>query len=102
MTQGHLFGSTALERAFRDWIASPSGRYVEQEVIKLAHEDLAAGFRRGEINLYLAMVRRSSRHLTKDSAGFACNNSYRAQLARKIMREHHELDGFFKTRKAAA
>lgn len=87
-----------VERAFAEWIETPAGQYVEREVLRLAREDKAAGDRRGEINLYLALVRRSSRGLTPDAAGYRCNNSYRSLLARKVMREHADLDGFFETR----
>jgi len=89
---------TSLEVAFAEWIVTPAGCHVEAEVLRMAREDLAAGDLFGEINLYLALVRRSSRGLTPDREGYACNNSYRALLARKLMREHQELDGFFKTR----
>ena len=91
-------GESRVERAFREWIASESGRYVEAEVARLALEDRAAGDRRGEINLYLALVRRASRGLTKDREGYRCNNSWRSLLARKLMSERPELAGWFETR----
>ena len=96
--QAVLPGASRVERAFSAWIETPAGRYVAAEVTRLAREDRAAGDRHGEINLYVALVRRNSRGLTKDRFGYACNNSYRAQLARKLMREHSELAGFFKIR----
>jgi hypothetical protein len=87
-----------VEREFSAWIGSELGRYVEAEVARLALEDRAAGDRRGEINLYLALVRRASRGLTKDREGYACNNSYRSLLARRLMATVPELEGFFKIR----
>ncbi len=96
--QAALPGESRVERAFREWIETEAGRYVEAEVLRLALEDLADGYRRGEINLYLALVRRASRHLTKDRAGFACNNNFRSLLARRLMAGHGELAGFFETR----
>lgn len=96
--QAALPGASRVERAFREWIETPAGRYVEREVIRLALEDLADGYRRGEINLYLALVRRASRGLTKDRQGYACNNSFRSLLARRLMAGHLQLDGFFATR----
>lgn len=95
--QGLLFQSR-VEAEFDDWIETPAGRYVETEVLKLALEDQQGGARRGEMNLYLAMVRRATRGLTKDGRGYACNNSHRADLARRLMERHAELAGFFKTR----
>ncbi len=96
--QPALLGESRVERRFAEWIETPAGRYVETEVLRLAREDLADGYRRGEINLYLALVRRGSRHLTKDRAGFACNQNHRAYLARRLMAGHLELTGFFQTR----
>jgi len=96
--QAALPGESRVERAFTAWIATPAGRYVEAAVARLALEDLAGGDRRGEINLYLALVRRASRGLTKDQEGYACNNSYRSLLARRLMATVPELEGFFKIR----
>ena len=95
--QRALPGESRVERAFRDWIDTAPGRYVEADVARLAREDKAAGDRRGEINLYLALVRRSSRHLTLDAQGYRCNNSHRAMLARRLM-ERPDLAGFFEIR----
>lgn len=96
--QSCLPGESRVERAFAAWIDSEPGRYVEAEVIRLALEDRAAGDRRGEINLYLALVRRASRGLAKDRDGYACNNSHRSLLARRIMAARPELAGYFRTR----
>jgi hypothetical protein len=96
--QRALPGESKVERAFAAWIETPAGRYVEAEVARLAREDRAAGDRRGEINLYLALVRRSSRGLTKDRAGFRCNNSFRSLLARRVMSHFPDLAGMFETR----
>lgn len=95
--QGLLFQSR-VEAEFEDWIETPAGRHVEAEVRRLALEDREAGERHGEINLYLAIVRRESRGLTKDRRGYACNNSHRAYLARRLMERVPQLLGFFKTR----
>ena len=96
--QRALPGQSRVERAFAQWIATPPGQYVEREVIRLAREDKAAGDRRGELNLYLALVRRSARGLQRDPAGFRCNNSHRSLLARRIMAACPDLAGFFETR----
>jgi hypothetical protein len=96
--QRALPGESRVERAFAAWIETPAGRYVETEVVRLAREDRAAGDRRGEMNWYLSSVRRQTRGLTKDRSGFACNNSYRSLLARRVMRRNPDLDGFFETR----
>lgn len=96
--QPALPGQSRVERAFASWIDTPAGRHVEGEVARLALEDLRAGDRRGEINLYLALVRRASRGLTKDAQGYVCNNNHRALLARRLMDSIDELRGFFRTR----
>lgn len=97
-SQRALPGESRVEREFEDWIETPAGRYVEAEVRRLALEDVEVGERHGEINFYLAMVRRESRGLTKDRRGYACNNSHRAYLARRLMEGVPQLHGFFKTR----
>ena len=96
--QRALPGQSRVERAFAEWIDTAPGRYVEAEVARLAREDKAAGDRRGEINLYLALVRRSSRGLTLDAQGYRCNNSHRSLLARRLMDTRPELAGFFEVR----
>lgn len=90
-----LPGESRVERLFGEWIQTSAGCYVEAEVTRLALEDRRAGDRRGEINLYLALVRRSSRGLTKDAAGFRCNNSFRSLLARRVAEHNSDLAGFF-------
>ncbi len=96
--QAALPGESRVERAFTAWIGTAEGRYVEREVVRLAREDKAAGDRRGELNLYLALVRRSARGLRRDPAGFRCNNSHRSLLARRIMQSNPDLAGFFEVR----
>lgn len=96
--QRALPGESRVERAFAAWIDTAAGRYVEAEVARLARDDKAAGDRRGEINLYLALVRRSSRHLTLDAQGYRCNNSHRSLLARRLMETRDDLAGYFETR----
>lgn len=99
VTVGRDRHSSRVEARFSEWIATEAGRYVESQVRHLALEDKRAGDRRGEINLYLALVRRASRELTKDAEGFVCNNSYRSLLARRLMARTPELGGFFVTRR---
>jgi hypothetical protein len=96
--QRALPGESRVERDFQDWIDTPAGCHVEAGVRRLALEDLEVGERHGEINLYLAIVRRESRGLTKDRSGYRCNNSHRAYLARRLMERVPQLRGFFKTR----
>jgi len=96
--QAALPGESRVERTFAEWIYSAPGRYVEGEIVRLALEDRAQGDRRGEMNLYLALVRRSSRGLTRDRAGFRCNNNFRSLLARRVMERVPELVGYFETR----
>lgn len=95
--QRPLFESR-VEAAFREWIETPAGRYVEAEVVRMARQDKANGYRRGEINYYFATIRRNTRGLGRDGEGYAVNNSRRAQLVRKVMREQRDLDGYFETR----
>jgi hypothetical protein len=97
-SQRALPGESKVERAFAEWIETPAGRYVEAEVARLAREDRSAGDRRGEINWYLSSVRRQTRGLTKDRQGYACNNSHRSLLARRVMGRYLDLEGFFETR----
>lgn len=96
--QAAIPGESRVERAFAAWIDTAPGRYVEAEVARLARDDKAAGDRRGEINLYLALVRRNSRHLTLDAQGYRCNQNHRSFLARRLMAQRPELAGFFELR----
>jgi len=96
--QAAIPGESRVERRFAEWIETPAGRYVEAEVLRLALERRRAGRRRGEINLLCALVRDQSYGLGKDEQGYAVNNSYRSLLARRLMAEHPELEGWFETR----
>ncbi len=96
--QPALPGESRVERAFTAWIGTAEGWYVEREVVRLAREDKAAGDGRGELNLYLALVRRSARGLRRDPAGFRCSNNHRSLLARKIMQDCADLRDFFELR----
>ena len=96
--QRALPGESRVERAFAEWIETPAGRYVEAEVVRMARQDRADGYRRGEINYYFATIRRNTRGLGRDGDGYAVNNSRRAHLVRKVMREHADLGSFFETR----
>jgi len=96
--QRALPGASRVERRFAEWIETPAGRYVEAEVLRLALERRRAGRRRGEINLLCALVRDQSYGLGKDEQGYAVNNSYRSLLARRLMAEHPEFEGWFETR----
>ncbi len=80
MNQRVLFESR-VERAFAEWIATPAGQHVEREVARLAREDWQAGDNRGEINLYLAVVRRSSRGLIPRARAAARSHQWAARSA---------------------
>jgi hypothetical protein len=70
---------------------------VYDELVALARQRLARGFRRGAIS-QLFEVLRWNRSLRVDDGMFKLNNDYRSRYARLIMRREADLAGFFCTR----
>ena len=87
-----------VEAAFEEYIQTPHGRALERLVIDMARRLLLAGRSRYGIAALFEAARYEHALLGKHDDGFRCNNTYRAPMARKIMREHPDLAGFFETR----
>lgn len=97
--QRALPGESRVERAFREWVSSPDGQTVEREVIGRARLLLARGRRRYGIAALVEAIRYDwSVRLDGEPGGPRLNNSHRSLLARKVMSEQSDLDGFFETR----
>ena len=96
--QAALPGESRVERAFAAWIATPAGRHVEREVIRLARDLRAVGITRYGIAGIWERLRWDRAVRVPGSAEWKLDNRYRSHLARKVMAEVPELAGLFETR----
>lgn len=97
--QATLPGESRVERQFREWIESEDGRRVESEVVRRAARLQAQGFRKYGIAALIEAIRYD--HAVKligPSDGYRINNNVRSLLARRVMEQVPELEGFFATR----
>lgn len=72
---------------------------VYEQLVKLAREWVSHGHARLGIKTLFERLRWEW-HMTglQDREGYKLNNNFTAHYARKIMREHEDLDGLFETR----
>jgi len=85
---------TIEERFLRFHEANP---HVYDTIVKIALDLKVRGFRTSSINLIFERMRWLYAIKTQGEQ-YRLNNTYRAHYARMVMREHAELEGFFKTR----
>lgn len=67
-------------------------------LVALAREERRAGITRGSINRLFEVMRRNRLIRSAGAEDYLLNNNARAPLARWIMAEHTDLDGFFEIR----
>jgi hypothetical protein len=91
-------GESRVERRFREWISTASGRYVEAEVVRRARQLRSWGRRRYGIAALIEVIRFHAPVPQDDRDPYKVNNSHRSLLARKVMAENADLDGFFEVR----
>ncbi len=89
---------TKLDREFNEWLETPYGRSIASEAEKRA----LALYRRGSRHFGIGAIWESIRFdwtvRGDPDAEFKVNNNYRSRLARKIMDDNPNLDGFFELR----
>lgn len=91
--------SGTLQQRYNRWRRSPDGQTVIDAVIAAALRLK----RRGYSHYGIAALFEGARYtyalrVGPDAEGFKLNNSWRSRLAREIMRDVPELEGFFELR----
>lgn len=72
--------------------------WIYRELVKLAFDKLYSGRKRYSTKALFEELRYNRATLATEGEQFKICNSHTAYYARKIMREHEELRGFFATR----
>lgn len=92
-------GPLTNKEKFSRWIASTKGQVVYDEVCSLARQLKKRGHKHYGIGAIWEQVRFSNdiRTVPKDE-GFKMNNTHRAFLSRRIMKQEDDLMGFFTTK----
>lgn len=96
-TQPTLF-ETRVERGFREWIETPDGRRVEAEIVARAKRLLERGWRHYGVKALFESIRYDASVGLLGDGPYLLNNNHASLLARRIMRQHPDLDGFFEVR----
>jgi len=98
VTQGHLPFERKLEAEFQEWSLTEDGIAVIREASRRALLLVARGFRHYSIDAILHSIRFDRSIAAGPDHGFKINNDRSAHLARHLMLNDPELDGFFETR----
>jgi len=96
--RGSAFPVTLTEQ-FEAWLATNYGRSVYHEVVYRARRLHSLGWQHYGIAAIWESIRFDWNVAAgPDVDGFKVNNNYRAFIARRVMADYPELDGFFETR----
>ena len=88
-----------LQRDFEDWLASPDGCVVYAEALARARKLLAAGWTHYSADAIVHAIRFDrSVNVGPQADGYRINDHHTSRLARRLMAEHVELEGFFTTK----
>lgn len=96
--RGSAFPVT-LQDQFDAWLATDDGQQVYDEVVRRAFDLWNRGWEHFGIKAIWEAIRFDwSVRLGPSDDGFKVNNNYTAFMARRVMADHPELEGFFETR----
>ena len=88
-----------LQRRFEEWLATDDGQAVYEHVRGRALRLRRRGWRRfGMKALWEAARYDRALEVGPDAEGWKVNNNYHSRLARRLMDEEPELQGFFELR----
>lgn len=88
-----------LSDQFAAWLDSPDGQHVYDEVVNRARTLRSRGWRHFGIAAIWEAIRYDwSVRVGPDAEGWKVNNNYRAFMARRVMADYPDLEGFFETR----
>lgn len=94
---------TTLEEQFEAWLATPDGQRVYREVVERARTLHGRGWQHFGIAAIWEAIRYDWHvRVGPDGEGWKVNNNHRAFMARKVMADHPDLEGFFETRAQSA
>lgn len=92
----------SLTERYAEWIATPDGQFVHDWVAQRALRMFTNGWRHYSLKALWEAARFARDVQVGPNAGWKLNNNFTSHLARQLMGEHPELDGFFETRRLRA
>lgn len=100
--RGSAFPPT-LQEQFNAWLATPDGQHVYREVVTRARSLRSRGWQHFGIAAIWEAIRYDwSVRVGPDGDGWKVNNNHRAFMARQVMADCADLQGFFETRTQSA
>lgn len=97
------FRRRSLQERYLDWRETPNGLAVVSAVTEAALRLRRRGFRHYGIAALFEGARYTyALRVGPDAEGFKLNNNWRSRLARDLMKEYAELEGFFELRELKA
>jgi hypothetical protein len=93
-------GYLTLQERFDEWLATAEGREVYEAVVVRAHRVRASGRSHYSMKALWEAVR-VDRDVMGGSA-LKLNNDYTSRMARRVMADYPDLDGFFELRETRA
>lgn len=91
-----------IQQRFEEWLETDDGRFVSRWVRNTALGMRRRGFAHYGIGALWESARYARDVQVGPSGGFKLNDHFRSRLARRLMAEVPELDGFFETRRLTA
>lgn len=91
-----------IQERFEEWLATPDGVTVYHELVLRAKRLQQAGWRHYSHKAIVESIRYDRNIHVGPEAGFKINDHYTSRLARLVMEENFELDGFFEIRELRA
>ena len=91
-----------LVKDFYEWRATTDGEKVYQEVVRRARVIRERGFRHFGIRCIWEVIRYDYAVQLGPDHGFRLNDHYHAFIAREVMRNNTDLEGFFELRTSVA
>ena len=96
--QGQILWHSRVERAFDEWMDTPDGLRVRNEVLVRCYRLKRRGVKHYGIAAIFEAIRYDFTVGLLGDGEFRLNNNHRSLLARLIMDENPDLEGFFEIR----
>ena len=87
-----------IDQRFAEWIKTRDGQVVYLELVDRAQRLWRAGWRHYSHKAIIETIRYDQNVSVGPDAGFKINDHYSSRLARKVMADCPNLDGFFEIR----
>lgn len=91
-----------IQQRFEAWLATPDGQAVYEDVVRRAYRLRDRGYRHFGVHALWEAARYDRSLQVGPEGGFKLNDHFTSRMARRIMADHPELEGFFEIRELRA